>query len=93
MRELDSIDRRILRALQENGRIQNVEPAEKVGLSPSPCLRRLPQAVECHLSDVGAAPVSGWRAPADEPGRATLDLVVRMDGTTYPDFSPAGAGR
>ncbi|NUP44279.1 MAG: Lrp/AsnC family transcriptional regulator [Streptomyces sp.] len=41
MRELDSIDRRILRALQENGRIQNVELAEKVGLSPSPCLRRV----------------------------------------------------
>ncbi|MGY0055350.1 Lrp/AsnC family transcriptional regulator [Streptomyces sp. LZ34] len=41
MRELDSIDRRILRALQENGRIQNVDLAEKVGLSPSPCLRRV----------------------------------------------------
>ncbi|MER7793203.1 Lrp/AsnC family transcriptional regulator [Streptomyces sp. NPDC097640] len=41
MKELDAIDRRILRALQENGRIQNVELAEKVGLSPSPCLRRV----------------------------------------------------
>jgi len=41
MRKLDGIDRRILRALQENGRIQNVELAEKVGLSPSPCLRRV----------------------------------------------------
>ena len=41
MRRLDGIDRRILRALQENGRIQNVELAEKVGLSPSPCLRRV----------------------------------------------------
>jgi Lrp/AsnC family leucine-responsive transcriptional regulator len=41
MRKLDGIDRRILRALQENGRIQNVDLAEKVGLSPSPCLRRV----------------------------------------------------
>jgi Lrp/AsnC family leucine-responsive transcriptional regulator len=41
MRNLDDIDRRILRVLQENGRIQNVELAEKVGLSPSPCLRRV----------------------------------------------------
>lgn len=39
--ELDEIDRRILRALQRNGRITNVELAEKVGLSPSPCLRRV----------------------------------------------------
>ncbi len=41
MTKLDEIDRRILRALQANGRIQNIELAEKVGLSPSPCLRRV----------------------------------------------------
>lgn len=41
MRKLDGVDRRILQVLQENGRIQNVELAEKVGLSPSPCLRRV----------------------------------------------------
>ncbi len=39
--ELDNIDRRILNALQEDGRLQNVELAKKVGLSPSPCLRRV----------------------------------------------------
>jgi len=38
---LDDIDRRILRALQRNGRISNVELANEVGLSPSPCLRRV----------------------------------------------------
>jgi DNA-binding Lrp family transcriptional regulator len=38
---LDAIDRRILRALQRNGRIANVELAKEVGLSPSPCLRRV----------------------------------------------------
>ncbi len=41
MKNLDAIDRRILQALQDDGRIQNVELAEKVGLSPSPCLRRV----------------------------------------------------
>lgn len=40
-REIDSIDRRILTAVQENGRITNNELADRVGLSPSPCLRRL----------------------------------------------------
>jgi DNA-binding Lrp family transcriptional regulator len=38
---LDEIDRRILRELQQNGRLQNVELARRVGLSPSPCLRRV----------------------------------------------------
>lgn len=41
--ELDEMDRRILSVLQEDGRIQNVELAQKVGLSPSPCLRRVKQ--------------------------------------------------
>lgn len=39
--ELDAIDRRILRALQRDGRLPNVELAKEVGLSPSPCLRRV----------------------------------------------------
>ena len=38
---LDAIDRRILAALQANGRLSNVELADLVGLSPSPCLRRV----------------------------------------------------
>ena len=38
---LDAIDRRILAQLQENARIPNVELAESVELSPSPCSRRV----------------------------------------------------
>ena len=38
---LDETDRRILRELQQNGRLQNIELAKRVGLSPSPCLRRV----------------------------------------------------
>lgn len=39
--KLDAIDRRILQALQRDARLQNVELAKEVGLSPSPCLRRV----------------------------------------------------
>ncbi|HEX2527995.1 MAG TPA: Lrp/AsnC family transcriptional regulator [Geminicoccus sp.] len=38
---LDEIDKRILRALQRDGRMPNNELARLVGLSPSPCLRRV----------------------------------------------------
>jgi Lrp/AsnC family leucine-responsive transcriptional regulator len=38
---LDSTDRRILAELQNNGRMTNQDLSEKIGLSPSPCLRRL----------------------------------------------------
>lgn len=38
---LDEIDRRILTHLQEDARISNADLAREVGLSPSPCLRRL----------------------------------------------------
>jgi Lrp/AsnC family leucine-responsive transcriptional regulator len=44
--KLDDIDRRILEALQRNGRLQNVELARMVGLSPSPCLRRVKRLEE-----------------------------------------------
>jgi Lrp/AsnC family leucine-responsive transcriptional regulator len=39
--KLDAIDRRILAALQSDGRLSNVDLADAVGLSPSPCLRRV----------------------------------------------------
>lgn len=38
---LDAIDARILGRLQEDARLSNVELAQAVGLSPSPCLRRV----------------------------------------------------
>jgi Lrp/AsnC family leucine-responsive transcriptional regulator len=41
--KLDAIDRRILKALQNEGRLSNTELADRVGLSPSPCLRRVKQ--------------------------------------------------
>ena len=43
MLKLDKLDIRILRELQKDGRISNLELAEKIGLSPSPCARRVKQ--------------------------------------------------
>lgn len=39
--ELDAIDSRILAALQADARLSNLELADRVGLSASPCLRRV----------------------------------------------------
>ena len=44
--KLDRLDRRILDAMQKDGSISNLELAEKVGLSPSPCSRRVKQLEE-----------------------------------------------
>jgi Lrp/AsnC family leucine-responsive transcriptional regulator len=46
--KLDRLDKRILREIQRNGTITNLELAEHIGLSPSPCARRVKQ-----LEDAG----------------------------------------
>lgn len=43
MHQLDRTDRRILQEIQKNGAISNLELADKVGLSASPCSRRVKQ--------------------------------------------------
>ncbi len=53
--ELDTIDNRILDQLQRNGRISNVELAAAVGLSPSPCLRRVRELESAGIIDRYAA--------------------------------------
>lgn len=65
---LDAIDRRILTALQGNARTRNVELAETVGLSASPCLRRV-QALE----DAGV--IKGYVALVDQNA---VDLPVNV---------------
>ena len=59
MRRLDTIDRLILRELQENGRITNVELAKRVGISAPPCLRRVRSLEEAGF-------IRGYRALLDE---------------------------
>jgi Lrp/AsnC family leucine-responsive transcriptional regulator len=55
---LDAIDLMILRALQQDGRLSVVDLAQRVGLSPSPCLRRLRA-----LEERGV--IAGYRALLD----------------------------
>lgn len=55
MTSIDGIDKRILHELQQNGRLTNQELADRVGLSPSPCLRRVR-----HLEQQGV--IEGYRA-------------------------------
>lgn len=49
--QLDSIDRQILAELQRDGRLSNVQLAERVHLSPSACLRRVKQLEEAGVID------------------------------------------
>lgn len=55
MSDIDQINRNILRALEQDGRISNTDLAEKVGLSPSACLRRVQ---EMERKDI----IKGYRA-------------------------------
>lgn len=59
MTALDAVDRRIVRQLQSNGRISNVDLADGVGLSPAPCLRRVRA-----LEDRGV--IRGYSAQVDQ---------------------------
>ena len=44
--KIDAMDRRILHELQNDGRLTNLELADRIGLSPSPCLRRMKRLEE-----------------------------------------------
>src|SRR3546814_15292305 len=68
---LDEFDRRILATLQADGRLSNVELADRVGLSPSPCLRRVKR-----LEQEGY--IRGYRAILDR-GRLGLGLTVYLE--------------
>ena len=48
---LDKTDLAILRALQDDGRMTNAELAEKVHLSPTPCLRRIKRLEQAGVID------------------------------------------
>jgi len=58
MTDFDEIDRSILRTLREDGRISNLHLADRVGLSPSACLRRVQE-----LERIGV--IKGYRAVLD----------------------------
>jgi Lrp/AsnC family leucine-responsive transcriptional regulator len=86
--EMDAIDRRILAILQENGRLSNQEIAERVNLSPSPCLRRIRRLEESGV-------IRGYVALLDAQ-RLGLDLLayvnVRLEKRGVPAINPRGEG-
>ena len=91
MSKMDDIARRILRELLQNGRISNLELAERVGLSPSACLRRVQ---ELERSGV----ITGYRATID-PAKLGMGFLayVTVGLSTHTkkaqsDFEAAMAG-
>jgi len=71
--KLDAVDREILRILQDDGRITNVELARRVGISAPPCLRRVRA-----LEDAGL--ITGFHAALDAPALGYPLTVFAMVG-------------
>lgn len=81
--ELDRYDRAILAALQRDGRMSNQELADRIGLSPSPCLRRVRALEEAGL-------IGGYHALVDarKLGLSLMALLrVSMDKHTPERFA------
>src|ERR1039457_746246 len=79
MTKLDLYDVRILKALQRDGRLSVVELAEAIGLSPTPCGRRI-KALE------SAGAIEGYSAVLN-PRRIGLEIlaVVQVKLTEHTD--------
>ncbi len=80
---LDRYDRKILRILQQDGHISNQTLAEQIGLSPSPCLRRVKALEQSGL-------IEGYRAVvnAKQLGLTLMALIhISMDQHTPERFA------
>jgi DNA-binding Lrp family transcriptional regulator len=66
--DLDAIDWKILKELQDDGRMTNVELARRVGISAPPCLRRVKRLEEAGI-------ITGYRALLNAPALG-LDVVA-----------------
>lgn len=76
MADMDDIDARILRELERDGRISNIALSERVGLSPSACLRRV-QSLEA------GGVIKGYRAVLDRArlgAGMTIFVMVGLAG-------------
>ena len=81
--ELDRYDQHILEALQEDGRISNQDLADRIGLSPSPCLRRVRALEESGI-------IAGYHAILDAKklGLTLMALIhISMDRHTPARFA------
>ena len=80
---LDRYDQQILEILQNDGRISNQDLADRIGLSPSPCLRRVRTLEESGL-------ITGYRALLDAKklGLSLMALIgISMDQHTPERFA------
>ena len=80
--EIDRYDRQILQVLQDDGRISNQDLADRIGLSPSPCLRRGRTLEESGI-------LTGYRAllGAKKLGYSLMALIyISMDKHTPERF-------
>nr|WP_309594474.1 Lrp/AsnC family transcriptional regulator [Moraxella osloensis] len=83
MASLDKIDRQILALLRENARMSNLELAETVNLSPTPCARRVKQ-----LEDAGI--ITGYSVTTDPRKlgyQLSVYIAISMDKHTAERFS------
>ena len=83
MMKLDRYDQHILEVLQQDGRINNQDLADRIGLSPSPCLRRVRALEESGL-------IVGYRALLDAKklGLTLMALIhISMDLHTPERFA------
>ena len=81
--QIDRYDRQILAILQADGRISNQDLADRIGLSPSPCLRRVRTLEESGL-------IAGYRAQlvAKKLGLTLMALIhISMDQHTPERFA------
>ena len=80
--DIDRFDRQILRILQQDGRISNQDLADRIGLSPSPCLRRVRALEEAGI-------IQGYRALLNTKplGYSLMALIyIAMDAHTPERF-------
>ena len=80
--QLDKLDKRILQALQKDGTITNLELAEKIGLSPSPCARRVKQLEEVGIIDRRVTLLN----PSKLDLKLTALIQISMDRHTHDRF-------
>ena len=81
---LDKTDRLILNLLQKNGRLSNQDLADKVALSPSPCLRRVKR-----LEEDGYIKGYAARVDADKIGRGLIAFVsIRLNKHSGSSHAP-----
>ena len=71
--KLDDVDRQILRDLQDDGRMTNVELAKRAGISAPPCLRRVRVLEE-------AGVVRGYHADLDARRLAIMCTYLLLSG-------------